>query len=106
MKRASSIHPLIFALWCAGLAAAATVLSIALPGEAEQMVRASLAAIAALGTVGAAAFIVQARRTGQSAGDITVLARLIDTAEGACVITGPDGVVVSMAVGDRTLHRR
>ena len=94
MKRASSIHPLIFALWCAGLAAAATVLSIALPGEAEQMVRASLAAIAALGTVGAAAFIVQARRTGQSAGDITVLARLIDTAEGACVITGPDGVVM------------
>jgi len=94
MKRAPFHLSLISALWAAGLAAAAMVVSIVLPMDVDGVARASLSAIAALGAIATVAFIVHAMKVERRAPDLAMLTRLVEAAEGARVITGPGGDVV------------
>ena len=91
----SPSRSLRLALWFAGLAAAATVLSIALPPDvAEGMARTALTAVAALAAVGTCAFLVHARKSIAGNADLALLAPFVESAEGARIITGPAGAVL------------
>ncbi len=95
MKLASSKLSLTFALWFAGIAAAAAVFTIVLPVEGDEgMLRGALGAVAALSAIGAVACVLQARKGASLASDIAVLAPLVEAAEGARLVTGPGGVVL------------
>jgi len=96
MKLASSKISLTAALWFAGIAAAAAIFSIILPADGgEGMLRGALGAVAALSAVGAAACVLQARKSAQNAPELAVLRPLVETGEGARLITGPDGRVLA-----------
>ena len=95
MKLASSRLPLKLALWFAGTAAAAAVFTIILPVDGgEGMLRGGLGAAAALCAIGAVACVMQALKGASSAPDLTMLAALVEAAEGARLVTGPAGAVL------------
>jgi len=95
MTRMTLKNALTFAQWFAGLAAVSGVCALALPDSlGEGLLRTVLAAVAALSAVGAAACIVQARKTGNGDIDFSQVAPFIDMGDDVRVITGPGGKVL------------
>ncbi len=96
MKQSSSKTALTFALWFAGLSAAAAVLTIILPVDgAANVARGALGAVAALAAIGAVACVLQARLAATGDIDRSALAQLVNAAENICLVTGPGGAVLA-----------
>ena len=95
MKLATYRVSLTLALWFAALAAAAAIFTIVLPVDGDEgMLRGALGAVAALCAIGAVACVLQARNGAALETDLSVLAPLVEAAEGARLVTGPGGAVL------------
>ena len=94
MKSRSSRMSLTFAVWSAGLAAATAVVGIIIPDQTA-MARGVVGAVAALFAIGAAVFILQARRGAGTSLDLALLTPIVEAAEGARLVTGPDDIVLA-----------